>query len=152
MPGFLKLRGLRACERGNAALVSAATLPLLISSAALAYDTVQLALWNHQLQGLADRGALAGARALSQRLPVRPAVERSVTGDADVRLVAAPLVEAAAGGDPRSIRVVITSQRRLPVFAALLAEPPTRSAEAIATYVRRPVGDPGDPIQLLGPQ
>lgn len=148
------LQRLLGCERGNAALVSAATLPLLLTSAALAYDTVQLALWNHQLQQLANAGAIAGARALAHNQPVGPAVERSVGGDPRIRIAAPAMIERApvrglGAGDPHAVRVMITSQRALPFLGALLSEPPTRSAEATATLVDRPVGDRADPIELI---
>lgn len=137
------------CERGNAALVSAATLPLLLTSAALAYDTVQLALWDHRLQQLADRGAIAGARALADHQPVRAAVERTVGADPGILMAAPAVVQSVPASGPHAVRVTITSQRALPFLGAFLSEPPTRSAEATATLVHRPVGDRSDPIALI---
>ena len=69
------------CERGNAALVSAAALPLLLSSAALAYDTVQLAIWMQQLQEVTDASATAGAQALAGGRPVEAAIEHAIESD-----------------------------------------------------------------------
>ncbi len=47
-------------RRGNALLIFAGALPLVIGSAGLASDTIQWALWKRQLQRAADSAALAG--------------------------------------------------------------------------------------------
>jgi hypothetical protein len=47
-------------DRGNALILAAAALPLLIGSAGLATDTIQWALWKRQLQRAADSAAIAG--------------------------------------------------------------------------------------------
>ena len=47
-------------KRGNAIIIVAATMPLLIGSAGLATDTIQWALWKRQLQRAADSAAIAG--------------------------------------------------------------------------------------------
>src|SRR3546814_14759508 len=60
------LNRLHRSERGNVLIVGAASMPLLIGSAALAVDTIQLSLWKRQLQRAADSGAIAGAYAVGQ--------------------------------------------------------------------------------------
>lgn len=47
-------------KHGNAMIIAAAALPLLIGSAGLATDTIQWALWKRQLQRAADSAAIAG--------------------------------------------------------------------------------------------
>ena len=47
-------------KRGNAMIIAAAALPLLIGSAGLATDTIQWALWKRQLQRAANSAAIAG--------------------------------------------------------------------------------------------
>ncbi len=47
-------------KRGNALVLAAAALPLLLGSAGLATDTIQWALWKRQLQRAADSAAIAG--------------------------------------------------------------------------------------------
>jgi hypothetical protein len=54
------LRKLWNNDRGNALVLAAAGLPLLIGSAGLATDTIQWALWKRQLQRAADSAAIAG--------------------------------------------------------------------------------------------
>ncbi len=46
-------------KRGNALIIAAAALPLLIGSAGLATDTIQWTLWKRQLQRAADSAAIA---------------------------------------------------------------------------------------------
>lgn len=53
-------------RRGNALVIAAGGLPLLIGSAGLATDTIQWALWKRQLQRAADSAALAGVYARVQ--------------------------------------------------------------------------------------
>jgi hypothetical protein len=53
-------------RRGNALVMAAGALPLLIGSAGLATDTIQWALWKRQLQRAADSAALAGVYARVQ--------------------------------------------------------------------------------------
>ena len=50
-------------RRGNALVIAAAALPLVLGSAGLASDTIQWALWKRQLQRAADSAALAGVYA-----------------------------------------------------------------------------------------
>jgi hypothetical protein len=135
------------CRRGNAALVSAAALPLLLSSAALAYDTVQLAIWMQQLQQVTDASATAGARAMAAGQPVAIAVDRAIEGDRRVDIVAPVRVEPASGEGREGVRVVLVSQRRLTFLGAVMSEPPMRSAEALAVIDRQ--GSGGPRIRLL---
>lgn len=53
-------------RRGNALVLLAGALPLVIGSAGLASDTIQWALWKRQLQRSADSAALAGVYARVQ--------------------------------------------------------------------------------------
>ena len=122
------------CERGNSPLVGAAVLPLLISSAAVAYDTVQFALWIEQLQQTADAGAVAGAEARAAGRAPAPAVDRAVSRDTRVRIVPPVLVEEKAGGGA-AVRVVLTARRDFPFLGAMMSKPAERSAEATAFAV-----------------
>ena len=53
-------------RRGNALILAALSMPLLLGSVGLAVDTVQWALWKRQLQRAADSAAFAGAYARFQ--------------------------------------------------------------------------------------
>ncbi len=54
------LRRIWEDKNGNALVLGAAALPLLLGSAGLATDTIQWALWKRQLQRAADSAAIAG--------------------------------------------------------------------------------------------
>jgi len=47
-------------KRGNAIMIAAACLPMIVACAGLASDTIQWTLWKRQLQRAADSGAIAG--------------------------------------------------------------------------------------------
>lgn len=47
-------------QRGNALLIAAGAMPMLIGCAGLANDTIQWTLWKRQLQRAADSAAMAG--------------------------------------------------------------------------------------------
>ena len=86
MSAFNWLKMLRKDERGNVLVVGAATMPLLMGSAALAIDTVQLTLWKRQLQRTADSAAIAGAFAVVQEGDVdeqEAAINAAVNNDLD---------------------------------------------------------------------
>ncbi len=127
-------------ERGNVLVIGAASMPLLIGSAALALDTVQMSLWKRQLQRAADSAALAGAYAVAQQKSAPNAVTRDLQLNNDVALTGGPQVQNAplAGpylGDNRAVRVILTSQRSMPFMSFFDNTPPTITVEATAASV-----------------
>jgi Flp pilus assembly protein TadG len=62
-PMIAFMKSLWRDRRGNALVIAAAALPLVIGSAGLASDTIEWALWKRQLQRAADSAALAGVYA-----------------------------------------------------------------------------------------
>jgi hypothetical protein len=115
-------------------------MPLLIGSAALAIDTIQMGLWKRQLQRHADSAALAGAFAVVQKFPARAAVDRDLEINNDVPLSQPPLVENAPAtgvyaNNPRAVRVALSSQRTLPFIAFFTNTPVSLRAEATATSI-----------------
>ncbi len=54
------LRKLLGNRRGNALLIAAGAMPMLVGAAGLANDTIQWSLWKRQLQRAADSAAIAG--------------------------------------------------------------------------------------------
>lgn len=61
-------------KRGNALVIAAAFLPLVVGSAGLASDTIQWTLWKRQLQRAADSAAIAGVYARVNSQTVNSAV------------------------------------------------------------------------------
>ena len=134
------LRNLWRDRRGNALIVCAATLPLVIGSAANGVDTIQVSLAKRQLQRMADSAAIAGAYAKYQNHNVTTAVNRDLTLNDDVTLSGAPLIEnaptaGAGAGNPRAVRVVLTAQRSVPFISFFTGSTMTVRTEATATSV-----------------
>ena len=140
MNGFNWLRKLLKSERGNVIVIGAATIPLLIGAGAVGMDTIQLGLWKRQLQRTADSAALAGGRALLQKMVVPDAVRRDLLLNTQVPLLGAPVIEPppAAGpyaGDPKAVRVVLRSQQTLPFWSFFTGSSPTLETSATAKIV-----------------
>lgn len=140
MPLFKFLRRLVESQRGNALVIGAATMPLMVGSAAVALDTIQLNIWKRQLQRAADSSALAGAHALAQRNSPEASALRDLQLNNHVPLKGAPDITSApqAGpfaGDARAVRVALTSQQSLPFWAFFTGTPPTITADATARIV-----------------
>jgi Flp pilus assembly protein TadG len=139
MQAFRWMRRLTRSERGNVLVVAAATMPLLIGSAALAIDTIQMGLWKRQLQRAADSAALAGAYARVQNGTAADAVTRDLQLNNDVTLLGSPSVTVPTTGtfanNPAAVRVVLTSQRAMPFMAFFTSAAPTISAEATAASI-----------------
>jgi len=132
-------------KRGNAMILAAAALPLLIGSAGLATDTIQWALWKRQLQRAADSAAIAGVYD-------RVAADGATTGtgaavDKDLGLnnsldpAKYPLVTkqvtypADAGVQQNQVRVVLAVQRPLSFSSMFMANAPLITTRATAATV-----------------
>lgn len=76
MKSFLKK--LFRNEKGNALIIAAAGMPLLIGFAGLANDTIQWSLWKRQLQRQADSAAIAGVYARFAGQNLNTAVTRDL--------------------------------------------------------------------------
>src|SRR5687768_15950056 len=114
-----RIARLRRNERGNVLIIVAASMPLVMGSAAITTDTIQWALWKRELQRQADSGALAGAYALAQSKTVSSSVTTDLAKNADLTLTVTPTIENAptAGsfaGNNRAVRVVLQTSRALP--------------------------------------
>ena len=147
-------RNLWKSKRGNALVIAAASLPLVIGSAGLATDTVEWAMWKRQLQRTADSAALAGVygRLASQTVttgacslssPISTDLNSSHS-DINNRLGATPTctVEsppatgtwAAAGFN--AVKVTVSSQRGLSFSGLFMSTAPTITATATAAVVQ----------------
>jgi Flp pilus assembly protein TadG len=71
-------------KRGNALIIAAAALPLLIGSAGLATDTIQWALWKRQMQRAADSAAIAGVYDRVQHASATTYATTAVNHDLDL--------------------------------------------------------------------
>ena len=134
-------------KRGNALVIAAAALPLVLGSAGLASDTIQWALWKRQLQRAADSGAMAGVYAIVEddgsRTSVATAVDHDLTYNNHVsytytKAVGQPTTGAFAA-DTNAVQVQLSVQKALGFSGMFLNYTPTITATGVATVV--PSGD-----------
>jgi Flp pilus assembly protein TadG len=135
-----QLARLRRNQRGNVLILVAASMPMVMGSAAMMTDTIQWALWKRELQRQADSGALAGAYALAQSKTVSSSVTTDLAKNADPTLTVTPTIEnapttGAFAGNAQAVRVVLQTSRALPFSRMFLSTAPTISAEATAATV-----------------
>ena len=134
------LKKLARDRGGNALVVCAATMPLIIGAAAIGVDTIQVSVARRQLQRAADSAALAGAYAKHNSQNIDTAVNHDLGLNNDVTLSGAPVIENAptAGtyaGNTRAVRVVLTAERAVPFISFFTGDTMTVTAEATAMSV-----------------
>ena len=131
-------------KRGNAMIIAAAALPLLIGSAGLATDTIQWALWKRQLQRAADSAAIAGVYdrvgAASATTGTAAAVTKdlSLNNHTGVALQSGyPIVSfpADAGINQNQVRVQLAVKRQLSFSSMFMTNPPLIRTTAQAATV-----------------
>jgi Putative Flp pilus-assembly TadE/G-like len=132
---------LKACTSGNALIMVAGGMPVLIGAAGFAVDVSQWYLWKRELQHAVDQAAYAGAWARSDpdsedNYELRAGQEY----DANVAIVedfdTTPVVQLASfgGGTDNSVVVSSSATRRLPFSSFLTGESATISVRAQATF------------------
>jgi hypothetical protein len=129
-------------DRGNALILAAAALPLVIGSAGLASDTIQWTLWKRQLQRAADSSALAGVYAKVQNNSGQTAAQ-AVDADlldnnhTNITLLGGyPEVTYPTGtGWLNGVKVKLALQKKLGFSSVFMAEPPVITAEATAATI-----------------
>lgn len=140
MRALARLRSLIRDQSGNALMVGAATLPLIVGAAAIAVDTAQVTVARRQLQRTADSAALAGAYALAQGQPVATSVNHDLAFNNDMPLNGSPIIQNAPSvgpyaGNNRAVRVVLAHQRAVPFMSFFRGETMDVSVEATAAIV-----------------
>lgn len=136
MIGFFKK--LWRDKRGNALVIAAAALPLLIGSAGLASDTIEWALWKRQLQRAADSAAIAGVYAHIQSASVNDAVTRDLSYNSHVGITTNvattnPPSTGSYTADVNAVRVALSVQKKLSFSGMFMSAAPTITATATAT-------------------
>ena len=130
------LRNLFSSDRGNVLVVGAAAMPLLIGSAAIAIDTIQISVWKRQLQRAADSSAIAGAYALALGDDEHDAIHRDLDKNAFPVLSQEEAIAVGPRlGFPRTVRVTLTATRTPPFMSIFTNRPQTLVADATAALV-----------------
>lgn len=134
------IKSLWSDRRGNAMVLAAAALPLVLGSAGLASDTIEWALWKRQLQRAADSAALAGvyAKVESQSYTSAVTADLARNNHVGITTVVTPSNPPSSGAytsDAMAVRVSLAVQKRLSFSSIFLATAPTIRATATATIV-----------------
>ena len=127
-------------KRGNALIIAAAALPLVLGSAGLASDTIQWALWKRQLQRAADSAAIAGVYGKVQGQGVTDAVNHDLSYNSHIsytttNVIANPPTSGAYTADTMAVNVDLSVQKRLSFSGMFMNFTPTIHANATATIV-----------------
>lgn len=127
-------------RRGNALVIAAAALPLVVGSAGLASDTIQWVVWKRQLQKAADSAALAGvyARAQSQTLSTAVATDLAKNNHLWVPLKSGypqATTPADTGNWINLVKVDLAVQQRLGFSSLFMSAAPTIIVSATAAMI-----------------
>lgn len=137
------LRKLFKDKRGNALVIAAAALPLLIGSAGLATDTIQWALWKRQLQRAADSAAIAG---VYERFSTGGTSTAASAVTHDLELNQHTGMELVSGypkvsfpsdtaNEQNQVKVTLAVQRKLSFSGIFMSDPPFIETTATAASV-----------------
>ena len=149
MRALARLRSLIRDQKGNALVIGAAAMPLIVGAAAIAVDTAQVTLAKRQLQRTADSAALAGAYAIAQSLEssetvrlqnVNASVNHDLSLNSDMALSGSAVVQNAPAvglyaGNPRAVRVALAHERAVPFMSFFRGPTMGVSVEATAAVV-----------------
>lgn len=135
-------RCLLRSQSGNAIVIVAGVMPLIVGAGAVGIDVASWAIERRHLQRAADTGAIAGANAVMQKFSASKAVDQTLrtTIEKDYNdqvALTSKLIENAPtvgsyAGDKTAVRVVLTSTPKLFFVPMFLSSPITMEAEATA--------------------
>ncbi len=135
------LRELKASTSGNATLLVALGMPVLIGSSGLAVDTAQWYMWKREIQFAADQAALAGAWARSDddsrsSYVTRARQEFGANVSTTTTINTTPAVTLANynGGNQNSVVVKASATKTLPFSSFLTGDATTVSVYAQASF------------------
>ncbi|HWH22705.1 MAG TPA: pilus assembly protein TadG-related protein [Allosphingosinicella sp.] len=132
-----RLKALLSDRRGNVLILASAGMPLLIGSAGLAIDTVQLSLMKRHLQRAADSAALAGAYSKAQRrteAEVGSAVTKAL-GFSDAYPATATVTYPQNMFAGLAVKVALKAERTTPFMSFFTGSKPVIEVEATAALV-----------------
>ena len=124
-------------------IIMTAVMPMLLGAGAVGIDVAQWALTKRHLQRMADTGAIAGANAVYQKSPARPAVDRTLQLNNQEVLSSEAVVENAPtigsyAGDMGAVRVVVRAAPQLTFVSLFLTSSTEIPAEATAKALLDP--------------
>jgi len=131
-------------RRGNALVIGAACLPLIVGAAGLASDTIQWTLWQRQLQRAADSAAIAGVYDRSNAGGETTTTAATVAHDLTLNLhseygvkAGYPIVSfpADSGVQIDQVKVTLAIQRKLPFSSMFMSAAPTIIVNSTAASI-----------------
>ena len=132
---------LRRSQSGNALIMVAACMPVLVGAAGFAVDTANWTIWRRQLQREADSAAIAGAYAKLQGRDASAAVTSDLNRSNTLTLSAPATVQTpptvgSYTANSTAVRVALSVQKRLPFSGSFMASVPVISAAATAAVIQ----------------
>jgi Flp pilus assembly protein TadG len=135
------LNKLKGETSGNATLIVALGMPVLIGGSGLAVDTAQWYMWKRELQNAADQAALAGAWAKSSATSAstysaRAAQEFNSNVDKTAAIVTTPAVSVVSHGTGTNNAVLVTASasKTLPFSNIVTGNTTTVNVSAKAAF------------------
>lgn len=126
-------------RRGNAMLVAAAAMPMVIGAAGLATDTIQWTLWKRELQRAADSAAFAGVYAKADNHSVSSAVSTDIQRNNKTGIAIKtgyPLISYPTSSNyTNAVRVQLAVQKKLAFSSLFLPTAPTITAAGTAAMI-----------------
>lgn len=127
-------------RRGNAIIIAAVALPMVVGAAGLGTDTVQWVVWKRQLQRAADSAAIAGVYGRAQSQEVNSAVGTDLDKNNHLwvpLLAGYPNVTTPADTSTMTYttKVDLAVRQKLGFSSLFLATPPTITVSATAALV-----------------
>ncbi len=138
------LRKLVGNKRGNALMIAAGAMPMIVGCAGLANDTIQWSLWKRQLQRAADSAAMAGvydrANASGSTSTVASTVAHDLTLNQHTwmtNLSGYPQISypSDSGVKINQVKVTLAVQQSLPFSSLFMTAAPTIVANATAATI-----------------
>lgn len=136
-----KIAGIRNCKSGNATVLLALGMPMLVGGAGLGVDLAQWYSWKRELQFAVDQAAIAGAWARAAepngstfRVRARQEYAANLQVTADFDSGPTITLEDYDSGTDNSIMVVASATSMLPFSAFLTGSSTTVSVSAQAIY------------------
>lgn len=132
-------------KRGNAIVIAAASLPMIVGAAGLASDTIQWTLWKRQLQRAADSAAISGvytrqaASGATTNVPSAVSHDLSLNDHTWMSLNSGyPQVSypADSGLMSNQVHVVLQIQQSLPFSSLFMTAAPAITASSTAASIK----------------
>ena len=133
------LRSLRKSTQGNVMTLMGLSMVPLVGTVGLAVDGAQWITWKRELRSAADAGAIAGANSLKNGgdatavdAAVRKVLGYNTQRSYTINAIETPPTAGQFAGQQGFVRIVLSTQKKLPFSSMFLSATPTISVEAVS--------------------